>query len=114
MDGRAVQAFRQFKSNASGRAAAADGIARAFPAAFNYDRLRVNSSEVATISQERLVELLGRPSVSLSLVDRPEYLGASVLVEAERASLACDQRSNGRGASAVVTAEVIPRAIKSG
>jgi hypothetical protein len=73
-----LQAFRQFKSSASGRAAVADSVARAFPAAFNYDDLRVNASEVAAISQERLVELLGRPSVSFSLVDRPEYLGAGV------------------------------------
>ncbi|WP_129647736.1 hypothetical protein [Peristeroidobacter agariperforans] len=72
-----LQAFAEFKTNASGRAAVVDDIARTFPAAFNYEELRVNASEVATIPQERLVELLGRPSVSFSLVDRPEYLGAS-------------------------------------
>lgn len=73
-----LQVFQQFKSNASSRVAFAGSVARAFPAAFNYDELRVNASEVAAISQERLVELLGQPSVSFSLVDRPEYLGASV------------------------------------
>lgn len=72
-----LQAFAEFKSNASSRAAVADSIAGAFPAAFNYDELRVNTSELATISQERLVDLLGRPSVSFSLVDRPAYLGAN-------------------------------------
>lgn len=72
-----LQEFQQFKSNASNRAAVADSIARAFPAAFNYDELRVNPSEAAAISQERLVELLGQPSVSFSLIDRPEYLGAN-------------------------------------
>lgn len=77
-----LQAFRQFRSSyrqesGSSRAAVAESVARAFPAAFNYDELRVIPSGVATISQERLVELLGRPSVSFSLVDRPEYLGAN-------------------------------------
>jgi hypothetical protein len=72
-----VQAFQQFKSNTAQRAAVADSVARSFPAAFNYEELRVTSSKVAPIAQERLVELLGRPSVSFSLVDRPEYLGAN-------------------------------------
>jgi hypothetical protein len=71
------QAFQQFKSNSPQRAAVADLVARSFPAAFNYDELRVVSTNVAPIAQERLVELLGRPSVSFSLVDRPEYLGAN-------------------------------------
>ena len=44
-----LQAFAEFKSNSSSRAAVADSVARAFPAAFNYDELRVTASEVAAI-----------------------------------------------------------------
>lgn len=62
-----LQAFQRFKADAAGRAAVVETIARAFPATFNYD--------TRLISQQRLVELLGRPSVSFSLVERPEYLG---------------------------------------
>ena len=72
-----LRAFRQFKSDPAQRAATADTIARAFPAAFNYDELRVTQVDAALISQQRLVELLGQPSVSFSLVDRPEYFGAN-------------------------------------
>lgn len=71
------QAFQQFRSDSARRAAVADVVARSFPAAFNYDELRVVSTDVAPIAQDRLVELLGRPSNSFSLVDRPEYLGAN-------------------------------------
>lgn len=62
-----LQAFQRFKSDAAGRAAVVETIARSLPATFNHD--------AGSISQQRLVELLGRPSVSFSLVERPEYLG---------------------------------------
>lgn len=71
------QAFQQFKNNSTQRAAVADTVARSFPAAFNYDELRARPASATSISQERLVELLGRPSISFSWVDRPEYLGAN-------------------------------------
>lgn len=70
-------AFQQFKSDPTQRAAVADTVARSFPAAFNYDELRVIATDAAQVPQERLIELLGRPSVSFSLVERPEYLGAN-------------------------------------
>ncbi|MBM0107776.1 hypothetical protein JM946_23830 [Steroidobacter sp. S1-65] len=61
-----LQAFEQFKSDATARPRVVESIARSFPATFNHaDR---------AISQQRWVELLGRPSVSFSSVERPEYL----------------------------------------
>lgn len=73
-----LQAFQKFKSDATQRAAVAETVARSFPAAFNRNELQVDveSDEAGSISQRRLVELLGRPSVSFSLVEHPEYLGA--------------------------------------
>lgn len=72
-----LQAFQRFKSEPAQRATVAGTVANSFPAAFNYDEWRVIPTEDAPIPQERLVELLGRPSASFSLVERPEYLGAN-------------------------------------
>lgn len=62
-----LQAFQQFKSDATVRPKVVESIARAFPATFNH-------AAAGAMSQQRWVELLGRPSVSFSLVERPEYL----------------------------------------
>lgn len=79
-----LQAFEQFKSNVARRAAVAETVARSFPAAFNGPlaiegmtdgAIDPEPDNAGSISQPRLVELLGRPSVSFSLVERPEYLG---------------------------------------
>src|SRR5690606_32252388 len=72
-----LQAFQNFKTDPAQRATVADTVAGSFPAAFNHDELRVVPTAAAPIPQERLVELLGRPSASFSLVERPEYLGAN-------------------------------------
>lgn len=70
-----LQAFQQFKLDPVRRAAVADAVARSFPASFTHDEQRA-AGAAAPVPQEGLVELLGRPTVSFSLVERPEYLGA--------------------------------------
>ena len=62
-----LQAFQRFKSDPAARTTVVESIARSFPASFSH-------ADAGAISQQRLVELLGRPSVSFSLVERPEYL----------------------------------------
>jgi hypothetical protein len=70
-----LQAFQQFKLDPAQRAPVADAVARSFPVTFNHDEQRA-AGTAAPVAQESLVELLGRPNVSFSLVERPEYLGA--------------------------------------